>query len=139
MYLTNCQFFVEQRDGILLPARLPSNPLTHVSVINSRLMHLTSFFGGSQVATPLHKLLSHISQHASTLAYLHLEDLRVETPNPRTLSFIGEDKVRMTSDENIRETLTYLMLQHGVEEDQLEIESEDIEEDEEGDVVGNVE
>jgi hypothetical protein len=133
MYLTNCQFFVEQLDSILLPARLPSNPLERISVTNSRLMHLTSFFGGSQAATPLHKLLSHISLHASTLAYLHLEDIRVETPIPRTLNFMGVDKVQMTRDEGIRETLAYLVSQHREDEDQLEIESEDIEDDEEDD------
>jgi hypothetical protein len=121
----------------LLPARMPSNPLTHISVINSRLMHLTSFFGGSQAATPLHKLLSHILQHADSLAYLHLEDLRVETPNPRTLNFIDSEKVVMTGEDNIRETLTHLMSQHRFEEDQLEIESEDIEDEEEDDEVEN--
>jgi hypothetical protein len=137
IYLTSCQFFVEQLDGILLPARMPSNPLIHISVINSRLMHLTSFFGGSQAATPLHKLLSHILQHADSLAYLHLEDLRVETPNPRTLNFIDSEKVEMTGEDNIRETLTHLMLQHRFEEDQLEIGSEDIEDEEEDDEVEN--
>jgi hypothetical protein len=137
IYLTNCQFFVEQLDGILLPTRMPSNPLTRISVINSRLMHLTSFFGGSQAATPLHKLLSHILQHSESLAYLHLEDLRVETPNPRTLHFMNVEKVEMTGEENIRETLMHLMLQHRVEEDQLEVESEDIEDDEEEDEVEN--
>ena len=137
IHLTNCQFFVEQLDGVLLSARPPSNPLTHISVINSRLMHLTSFFGGSQAATPLYKLLSRISQHADTLAYLHLEDIRVETPNPRTLSFVSGDKVQMTGDGNIREMLASLMLQHRVDEDQLEIESEEIEEDGEDDEVEN--
>jgi hypothetical protein len=139
MYLINCQFFVEQLDGVLLPARLPSNPLTRISIANSRLMHLTSFFGGSQAATPLHKLLSHISQHADTLSYLHLEDIRVETPTPRTLNFLDGKKVQMTGDENIREMLTHLMLQHRAEEEQLEVESEDIEDYEEDDEAENVE
>lgn len=140
IHLSNCQFFVEQLDGVLLSARPLSNPLSHISVTNSRLMHLTSFFGGSQAATPLCKLLSHILLHANSLAYLHLEDIRVETPNPRTLSFVDRDKIQMTGDENIRERLTSLMLQHRVDEDQLEIESGDIEEDEEGEVeIENVE
>lgn len=133
IYLTNCQFFVEQLDGILLPARPPSNPLLRVSVMNSRLMHLTSFFGGSQAATPLYKLLSHILQHSDSLAYLCLEDIRVETPNPRTLNFVGGQKIQMTGDENIRETLIDIMLQHQVNEEQLEHESDDIEDDEEDD------
>jgi hypothetical protein len=139
MDLTNCQFFVEQLDGVLLPARLPSNPLTRISITNSRLMHLTSFFGGSQAATPLHKLLSHILQHADTLSYLHLEDIRVETPTPRTLNFLDGKKVQMTGDENIRETLTHLMLQHRAEEEQLEVESEDIEDGEGDDEADDVE
>jgi hypothetical protein len=137
IYMKNCQFFVEQLDGILLPARPPSNPLSRVSVINSRLMHLTSFFGGSQAATPLYKLLSHILRHSDSLAYLCLEDIRVETPHPRTLNFVGGQKVRMTGDENIRETLTNLMLQHQVEEEQLEDGSEDMKEDEEDDETEN--
>ena len=129
IYLTNCQFFVEQLDGVLLSARPPSNPLRHISITTSRLMHLTSFFGGSQSATPLYKLLSHILMHADSLTYLHLEDIRVETPNPRTLNFVDGQKIVMTADENIRETLTSLILQHQADDDQLEVESEDIEED----------
>lgn len=136
IYLTNCQFFVEQLDGVLVSARPPSSPLSRISVVNSRLMHLTSFFGGSQAATPLYKLLSHILQHTATLTYLHLEDVRVETPNPRTLNFVGAQKIQMTGNDNIRETLTSLVLEHRLDEDQLETESEDIEEYEEEDEVG---
>ena len=67
--------------------------------------------------------------HADSLTYLHLEDIRVETPNPRTLNFVDGQKIVMTADENIRETLTSLILQHQADDDQLEVESEDIEED----------
>ncbi|KAG9520043.1 hypothetical protein KCV07_g4632, partial [Aureobasidium melanogenum] len=130
--LTDCQFFVEQLDGILLPVTQPSNSLSRITINNARLMHITSFFGGSQTATPLHKLLSHILQHSSSLDHLHLENIRVETPHPRTLNFVGANKVHMTGEDNIRETLTLLMSQLA-EEDQSEIESEDIEEDDEED------
>lgn len=128
--LTDCQFFVEQLDGILLPITQPSNSLSRIAINNARLMHITSFFGGSQTATPLHKLLSNIMQHSNSLDHLDLENIRVETPHPRTLNFVGTNKVQLTSEDNIRERLTVLMSQL-VEEDESEAESEDIEEDDE--------
>ncbi|KAG9907990.1 hypothetical protein KCU80_g8573, partial [Aureobasidium melanogenum] len=130
--LTDCQFFVEQLDGILLPVTQPSSSLSRILINNARLMHITSFFGGSQTATPLHKLLSHILQHSNSLRCLHLENIRVETPHPRTLNFVSTNKVHMTSEDNIRKTLTLLMSQLA-EEHQFEAESEDIEEDDEED------
>ena len=128
LYLTDCQFFVEQLDGILLPTAQSFSSLSHITINNARLMHITSFFGGSQTATPLHKMLSHILQHSHSLDHLYLENIRVETPHPRTLNFVGVNKVSMTGEENIRETLTHLMSQLA-EENQSEAESEDIEED----------
>ncbi|CAD0086925.1 unnamed protein product [Aureobasidium vineae] len=130
--LAGCQFFVEQLDGIFLPNTPPFSLLTRITINNARLMHLTSFFGASQTATPLHKLLSHILRHSDDLEYLHLENIRVETPHPRTLNFVGENKVHMTSEENIRETLTHLISQLA-DEDHFEIESQEAEEDEEDD------
>ncbi|KAH0371556.1 hypothetical protein KCU65_g1704, partial [Aureobasidium melanogenum] len=128
--LTDCQFFVEQLDGILLPTTQPFSPLSRIRINNARLMHITSFFGASQTATPLHKLLSNILQHSNSLDHLHLENIRVETPHPRTLNFVGTNKVHMTGEDNIRETLTHL-ISHLAEEDQSEAESEEIEEDDE--------
>lgn len=129
--LTDCQFFVEQLDGILLPATQPFNSLSRIKINNARLMHITSFFGGSQTATPLHKMLSHILRHSNSLDQLYLENIRVETPRPRTLNFVGMNKVHMTGEENIRETLRHLMSQLAAE-DRSEAESEDIEEDDDG-------
>lgn len=130
--LTDCQFFVEQLDGILLPATQPFNSLSRITINNARLMHITSFFGGSQTATPLHKMLSHILQYSNSLDQLYLENIRVETPRPRTLNFVGMNKVHLTGEGNIRETLTHLMSRLA-EEDQSEAESEDIEEDDDND------
>ncbi|CAD0099514.1 unnamed protein product [Aureobasidium mustum] len=132
LYLTDCQFFVEQLDGVLLPTVQPVSSLSRITINNARLMHITSFFGGSQTATPLNKMLSHILEHTHSLDHLYLENIRVETPHPRTLNFVGVNKVQMTGEENIRETLSHLMARLA-EEDLSETESEDIEEDEEDD------
>ncbi|KAI4726800.1 hypothetical protein E4T49_05413 [Aureobasidium sp. EXF-10728] len=129
LILAGCQFFVEQLDGILSPTTPSLSQLSRITITNARLMHLTSFFGGSQTATPLHKLLSHILRHSDDLVYLYLENIRVETPNPRTLNFVGENKINMTGEENIRETLTQLISQLA-DEDQSEVESDALEEEE---------
>ncbi|KAK6008385.1 hypothetical protein QM012_000288 [Aureobasidium pullulans] len=130
LYTSDCQFFVEQLDSILLPATHPPSSLSRITINNARLMHITSFFGSSQTAAPLHKMLSHILQHSNNLDFLHLENIRVETPHPRTLNFVAANKINMTGEDNIHETLTHLMSQL-TEEDQSEAESEDSVEDDE--------
>ncbi|KAI5209250.1 hypothetical protein AUEXF2481DRAFT_610943 [Aureobasidium subglaciale EXF-2481] len=130
--LNGCQFYAAQLEQLLLSTSNRSHLLSRLTILNARLLHFLSFFNfngaDADVETmPIYETLSRILQCSKGLDYLHLEDIRTEKPYPRTLSFVGKERIQVTGNDDIRKSLANLMSRHAV--DRVDVLSEEDEDD----------
>ncbi|KAI5249467.1 hypothetical protein E4T43_00853 [Aureobasidium subglaciale] len=134
--LKGCQFYAAQLEQLLLSTSSRSHLLSRLTILNARLLHFLSFFNfngaDADVETmPIYETLSRILHCSKGLDYLHLEDVRTEKPYPRTLSFVGKERIQVTGNDDIRKSLANLMSRHAV--DGVDVLSEHVGEDEDDD------